>query len=276
MTENPKEQTQHSSERLRNSFKPEYEIKRISEFIRKYVKNAGARGVVVGISGGIDSAVVASLCKKALNSNRVMGLLLFEDDARGSKDYNDAKEVVSKLRIKSMEFRLTPVVKTFQQILNSANIAPSKITLANIKARSRMILLYAVANQKQLLVAGTGDKSEAQIGYFTKYGDGGADFLPIAHLYKTEVRALGSQLGVPDNIVNKPSSPNLWKDHKITDEIPADYPILDKVLTLLYDSRKSPNEVSKLSGVSLKVVNETIRRHIISNHKREMPAAIPD
>src|SRR2546430_10797352 len=98
-----------------------------------------------------------------------------------------------------------------------------------------MVSLYYLANAKNLLVAGTGDKSEDLIGYFTKYGDGGVDFLPIAHLYKSQVRQLGSFLNVPREIVEKPSSPNLWEGHKATDEIPLDYNVLDEVLVCLFD-----------------------------------------
>src|SRR5207245_3737820 len=98
----------------------------------------------------------------------------------------------------------------------------------------RMSSLYFVANLRNLLVPGTGDRSEDLIGFFTKYGDGGVDFLPIAHLYKTQVRTLGERLGVPSSIVTKPASPQLWPGHKATDEIPADYNILNIVLYYLF------------------------------------------
>src|SRR2546430_12135119 len=107
-----------------------------------------------------------------------------------------------------------------------------------------MVSLYYLANAKNLLVAGTGDRSEDLIGYFTKYGDGGVDFLPIAHLYKTQVKILGLHLGLPSQILNKPSSPNLWEGHKATDEIPLDYNILDLALVSLFDLKMQPKEAA--------------------------------
>ena len=134
-----------------------------------------------------------------------------------------------------------------------------------------MVILYALANERNLLVAGTGDRSESLLGYFTKYGDGGVDILPIGHLYKTEVRALGSELKLPYAIVTKPSSPNLWPGHRAVEELPADYDVLDRVLTLLYDSRKSLQQISSQTGISRSVIREVIKMNEQSKHKRELP-----
>ena len=150
----------------------------------------------------------------------------------------------------------------------------SRVTLANLKARVRMTLLYAFANQKNYLVAGTGDKSEDLLGYFTKYGDGGVDLLPIAHLYKGQVRALGKRIGLPERIVTKPSSPNLWKGHKATDELPADYEILDPIMSLIFDQGCGPLEVSKRTGAPMSLIDEIIHKNLISRHKRSYPAMV--
>ncbi len=251
------------------------EIARVERFIRNYVKDAEANGVVLGISGGIDSAVVASLAAKALGPKRVTGLLLFEDEFKNGTDYEDAKEMVSKLKIRSVEFRITGIIKAFKTVLRASKFGTSKLTLANLKARARMTLLYAVSNKMNLLVIGTGDKSEEALGYFTKYGDGGVDFMPIAHLYKTQVKALGRRLGVPPSIIKKPSSPNLWKGHKAADELPADYPVLDRILEMLFERNEGEANVSELTGVSQKIVREVVRRHVSSKHKREYPPMIP-
>jgi NAD+ synthase len=256
-------------------FNPSLEIMRITNFIKSYVGKSEMKGVTLGISGGIDSAVVAFLCTKAIGPSRVTGVLLFEDEFRGSKDYSDAKKIISQLHINSLEFPISALVKAFSSTLRQGHLPQSKITLANIKARIRMVLLYAVANEKRLLVVGTGDRSEEEIGYFTKYGDGGVDFMPMAHLYKTQVRELGRKLGVPERIVEKPSSPNLWKKHRATDELPADYPELDRILSLLYDSRESPSQVSKALRVPARVVREVMRRHEETAHKREYPPMLP-
>lgn len=240
-------------------------------FIRSYVNAAEANGVVLGISGGIDSAVVAILAIKALGAKRVTGLLLFEDEFKKGNDYEDAINLISKIKIRSLDFRITPVIDAFRDVLSRSDFEVSQIALANIKARARMVLLYAVANQKNLLVIGTGDKSEEQMGYFTKYGDGGVDFMPIAHLYKTEVKALGRNLGVPQRIIEKPSSPSLWKGHKAADELPVDYPILDKILEMLLENEA---KASKWRGSSQKTLREVMRRYKLSKHKREYPPMI--
>ena len=256
-----------------NQFDARTESKRISKFIKDYLKESKARGVVLGISGGIDSAVVACLSKRALG-NKVHGLLLFEDDAKGSVDYKHAKQVISLFKLKTREIPITRVVDSFVSSLKQSNFKPTRITLANIKSRTRMILLYAYANENKLLVLGTGDKSEEEIGYFTKYGDGGVDIQPIAHLYKTEVRALARALSIPSSIISKPSSPNLWKNHKATDEIPVDYPTLDVILSELYDRSRSPRDVAKKLHLSPKLVSEVVLRHNSSAHKRKYPPSI--
>jgi NAD+ synthase len=137
-----------------------------------------------------------------------------------------------------------------------------------------MVLLYSLANERKLIVAGTGDKSEIMEGYFTKYGDGAADILPIAHLYKTEVRALGSALNLPLRIITKPSSPNLWTGQVASEELPADYDVIDRVLSLWLESKISPHKISRLLKVRQQVVEEIIQRIENSNHKRNPPLII--
>ncbi|MDA4130444.1 MAG: NAD+ synthase [Thaumarchaeota archaeon] len=255
-------------------FNPDFEIGRISNFLRSHLESAKAKGFVLGISGGIDSAVVASLSQGAVGSEKVLGLLLFEDYHRDSNDYADAKMLVDQLKIKSLDIPISPLITVFEQTLRSKKIEPSRVTLANMKARIRMTLLYVLANQENYLVTGTGDKSEDLIGFFTKWGDGGVDLLPIAHLYKGQVRALGRHLGLPEQVVTKPSSPNLWKGHKATDEIPADYEILDPIMSLLFDQNASRMETSEKTGAPKSLIDEVIRRNLASRHKRSYPAMV--
>jgi NAD+ synthase len=256
------------------NFDPDFEITRITNFLTSYAESANAKGFVVGISGGIDSAVVASLCKKSRGSDHVIGLFLFEDFHRDSADYKDAKDLARDLGIKAFDIRLSPLLSAYEELFKAKDLNFSKITMANLKARMRMTILYAFANQENYLVAGTGDKSEDLLGYFTKYGDGGVDVLPIAHLYKGQVRSIGKRLGLPENLVNKPSSPNLWKGHKATDELPADYETLDPVLSLLFDRSFGPREVSKISGTPLSLVDEVVRLNLASRHKRSYPPMV--
>ena len=260
--------------RKETTFKVEKEIARTSSFIRSQVSKSHTSGVVVGISGGIDSAVVASLCSIALGSRKVLGVFLFEERSRKSQDLLDASAVAKNLGIKTLNLSITPAVDAFLQLLESGGCKVSRLTLANIKARTRMVILYALANERNLLVAGTGDRSESLVGYFTKYGDGGVDILPIGHLYKTEVRALGSALRVPYNVVMKPSSPNLWPGHMAVHELPADYDLLDKVMTMVFDSIKSPREIRKQTGASEDIIREVIKLNTVSKHKRQLPASV--
>ena len=256
------------------SFAPSAEIQSISGFIKSTVAKAGANGVVVGLSGGIDSSVVAALSVKALGKKRVLGVYMFEDRNSSSVDAQDASKVAKQLGIETVDFPLTPVIETFQSSFKRARARLSKIPLANVKARSRMTILYALANERRMLVAGTGDKSEILVGYFTKYGDGAADLLPIAHLYKTEVRAIGAALRLPYEIVTKPSSPNLWPGHLASQELPADYDVLDRILVKLFDEKKTPKQVARSTGETLVVIRRVIQMNRTSQHKREPPISL--
>jgi NAD+ synthase len=250
------------------------EESRIVKFLKERLKKSGAKGIVIGISGGIDSAVTCVLAIRALGSNKVTGLLMFEDGFENSADYLDARELALKFGLNTIEIGITPIVKAFSQSLGLTGLKISKIGLANIKARIRMTLLYAVANQRKLIVVGTGDRSEELVGYFTKYGDGGVDIMPIAHLYKTEIRELAKELDIPSQIIEKPSSPNLWEHHKASDELPADYPILDNILKLLFDQRRVGAEITRLTGASPSIVRKVLNLHNRSKHKREYPPMI--
>lgn len=241
--------------------------KEIVEFIRKTVKAAGAEGVALGLSGGIDSAVVGALCVKALGKDKVV-VLLMPSDFTPKADLDDARELARSWGVRVMTAKISAIADA---LFDSAGVEGTRIARANAQARIRMALNYYVANTLGLLVAGTGDRSEDLVGYFTKYGDGGVDFLPIAHLYKTQVRALGDHLGVPERIVTKPSSPQLWPGHKAADELPVDYDKLDLVLHCLFDSKMSPKEAARQAGVDPEAVKAVLSMHEKSAHKRSYP-----
>jgi NAD+ synthase len=258
---------------LNKDLNPRREINRISGFVRTYVENSGAKGVVLGLSGGIDSAVVAHLSVKALGREHVLGVFLFEDDSKNSRDYYDAKATASLLRIKTIDLQLTPVIGALTKCLRKADRKLSRLTLGNLKSRSRMVLLYAIANQRNLLVVGTGDRSEIELGYFTKYGDGSVDFLPIGHLFKTEVLDIARELGVQSGIISKPSSPRLWRNQKASDELPADYPVLDRILSAVTKGLDR-NSFAKKLNLERSLIDEVLARKEKTKHKREMPAQI--
>jgi len=185
--------------------------------IRSFV---GTKNVFIGISGGIDSAVTAFLCVKALGKKRVFGVLM---PYGRQSDIADSISVVNQLNLKYFQKDIKPIVDQFK-------IADNKFTVANIMSRIRMTILYAYANQKNGLVMGTTNKSEMTVGYFTKFGDGGVDFEPIAGLYKTEILKMAKLLNVPPNIIIKKPTAGLWNNQTDEDEFGFTYSDLDNFL----------------------------------------------
>ncbi|MBS7618925.1 NAD(+) synthase, partial [Candidatus Bathyarchaeota archaeon] len=134
--------------------------------------------------------------------------------------------------------------------------------------------LYYYANLYGFLVVGSSDKSEILIGYYTKYGDGAADLLPIAHLYKTQVRSLANWLGIPEHIAFKPSSPQLYAGHKVTDELPVDYQVLDRILVGLFEYKLEPSEIAEKLKISEDIVFNVVKRYKSTSHKRKLPPMV--
>lgn len=198
------------------------EIQRIEWFIREYIKDANADGAVVGISGGLDSAVVATLAVRALGKDNVKLIFLPAASTPG-EDYEDVGKLLASLGIAMLD------AVNIDEMVSAFGVwkQPAK---GNITARIRMTTLYAQANLYNNLVLGTSDKSELALGYFTKWGDGAADILPIAHLYKTQVRKLAWELGVPENIIKKQSSPALEQGKTAEDDLGFTYDEIDRML----------------------------------------------
>ncbi|RLF14740.1 MAG: NAD(+) synthetase [Thermoprotei archaeon] len=246
----------------------------IKSFIRSKVEEAGVKGVVVGLSGGVDSSVTASLCVRALGSDRVKGLIMPDSAVTPSEDVEDALKIAEHLGIECKSIDINPLVQTI--VRSHPFYDPSKVVAeGNVRARLRMILLYYVANTLKLLVAGTGDRSEIMIGYFTKYGDGGVDILPIGGLYKTQVRELGRYLNLPSRVVEKPSSPRLWSGQTAEGELGLSYDVIDPVLYGLYDLGLPPRRVAEEVGVPLEVVERVKGMVEATQHKRSMPPVAP-
>ncbi len=238
---------------------------KIEAFIAASVKRAGATGVVLGMSGGVDSALVATLCVRALGPKKVFALMMPE---RG-QGTNVAEEYAKKLEISYEVISITPLLAAFKKICSHDQ--PNKIAWGNVKPRVRMTLLYYHANLMNRIVVGTGNKSELLVGYFSKYGDGGVDVLPIGGLYKTQVRALAAELGVLKKIVDAVPTAGLWPGQTDEGELGVKYAVLDKVLHALHDLKKSPKEAAKASGTSVGVVNKIISRMRAAKHKLETP-----
>jgi NAD+ synthase len=244
----------------------------IISFIVRIVSEAKADGVVLGLSGGIDSSVVATLCVKALGKQRVLGLFM-PATFTPTEDQDDAKALADKLGIRTHSIPLSRIVDSFLETVPLKE--RNRVAVGNVFARMRMVVNYFVANSLNYLVSGTGDRSELLIGYFTKYGDGGADLLPIGHLYKTQVRELARHLGLPSEMVDKPASPQLWKGQKAADEIPIDYPILDLILYGLFDAKVGENDIAKQLNIQSEIVETVQQSHERSRHKRTTPPMPP-
>ena len=205
-------------------------------FIRSRVEEAGADGVVFGLSGGIDSAVVAHLSARALGAGRCLALIMPNEEFTPDSETGDGRLVAEKLGIRS---RIVPIGGVSDAATGAARgggtgggrgAEAERMAVGNLNARLRAALLYYEAQLGGYLVVGTDDRSEYLIGYFTKYGDGASDLLPIADLYKTQVQRLGRHLGVPEHIVEKPPSPHLWKGHDAAGELGVGYAEVDAIL----------------------------------------------
>ena len=240
-------------------------VDKLINFIRDVVKRANAKGVVVGLSGGIDSSLVATLCVKALGRDKVLGVIMPERDT-DPKDVEDAKMIAEKLGIKYVVSDITDVLKAF----GAGGYVPTRefdrIADGNLKARVRMCILYYFANKRKLLVAGTSNKSELYMGYGTKYGDLGSDFLVIGNLFKSEVRELARYLGVPQEIIDKPPSAGLWKGQRDEDELGITYELLDKILERI-ERGEDKEKIARDLNVPPSQVEEIIRRIEANRHK---------
>jgi NAD+ synthase len=240
--------------------------RRIIAFIKRKVEESEAEGAILGISGGIDSAVTAYLCVEALGSRRVMGLIMPDLRATPDQDVKDAKLVASELCIETKEIDVAPIHKAYVKSLESSRLAEG-----NLRARIRMSLLYYHANLMNRLVVGTGDRSELLLGYFTKYGDGGVDILPIADLYKTEVRRLGEVLGINRRIVAKRSSPRLWPGHIAESEIGMSYEAIDRLFKLRFEEGLEVPAIAAKMKLNQAKLNAILAKYQASEHKRQMP-----
>ncbi|QGS51771.1 NH(3)-dependent NAD(+) synthetase [Spiroplasma tabanidicola] len=197
------------------------------EWLRSEVKKAGQKGVIIGISGGIDSAVVAALGKKAFPDNY---LTVWMPCQSSDLDEKCKADLINNLDLKSVTVDLKSTFETISKALNESGIEQSKLALANTKARLRMTTLYSMAQTHNYLVLGTDNWAEWHLGYFTKFGDGGVDLLPIVHLLKGEVKEAAKFLNVPESIINRAPTASLWEDQTDEQEIGFGYDLIDKYL----------------------------------------------
>jgi len=237
------------------------EIDEVIVWLREQVNNAGAKGLVVGISGGIDSAVVACLIKKAFPNNSLGVILPIKSD---KKDVQDGIATARACNIECFEVDLeeehSGIMNKVSNQLNNKNLFNTnakRMTDANLRARLRMSTIYTIANNLNYLVVGTDNAAEVYTGYFTKYGDGGVDLLPIAALKKYEVYEWAKVLGVPNEVIEKQPSAGLWEGQTDEQEMGTTYEYIDSFL----DGKSIPEK-------DLAIIQ---RLHRNSNHKRTTP-----
>jgi NAD+ synthase len=241
----------------------------IKDFIKTYVQSSGCKGVVIGLSGGIDSAVTAILCRDSLGKKNVNCLFL-PDESTPDSDFKHYKLIAKKF---GLSYELEDITNVVKEISKNCILKPDKYALANVKARARMILLFEYANMTKNLVCGTSNKSEMLVGYFTKYGDGGVDIMPLGDLYKTQVWELAKFLKIPKEIISKPPTAGLWKGQFDEEELKLNYDILDKILAGL-ERKIDINEIAHIVNVKKSDIDRIKRMRIKTQHKRRA-ALIP-
>lgn len=230
---------------------------KIVAWIKRQIKESKAKGIVLGLSGGVDSSVVAALSKEAVGKSRVLALLLPCHSQK--QDLDDARLIAKKLGIKTKTVDLSRIYDAFLKMLPRG----TPLARANLKPRLRMLVLYYFANKMNYLVCGTGNKSEIMVGYFTKNGDGAVDLLPIGDLFKKEVRTLARELKIPWHIITKPPTAGLWPGQTDEGEMGITYPELDDIL-----ARMSAKKKQVLAKGKVAKVKRMIRQ---SEHKRQGP-----
>lgn len=235
----------------------------IRRFLKDHIARSGAKGVVVGISGGIDSSLTAAVCVDALGPERVLGVLMPHAESDPG-DLEAGNALCAHLGIQSVVRDITPIVAGLASTLGAQ---PDKFVLGNAKARARMMVLYAEAQARSRLVCGTGNKSELLIGYFTKHGDGGVDLEPLGDLYKTQVWELARAMGLPDALVTRTPSAGLHPGQTDEDDLGMSYAQLDAVLKCIELNTPSSSIPVRagVDGALATKVEEMVRR---SEHKR--------
>jgi NAD+ synthase len=206
---------------------------RIEQMIRYAHWSSGASGFVIGISGGIDSAVAAAFCCRAVGPEKVIGVTLPTSVTR-QEDIKDAKDLCSLLGITHMVISIDPILEGYHTL---PGYTETPYLSGNLMARTRMAVLYYYANKENRLVCGTSNRTEYLLGYCTKFGDNASDIQPLLHLYKTEIFDIAPDLGIPESIIRKPPSAGLWHGQSDEAEIGLSYPDIDAALKALEKNR---------------------------------------
>ncbi len=252
---------------------PREAVDRIKRFLLTFREKTRARVFVVGMSGGLDSSVTAALCALAAGGRNVMGISLPEVETRNQRNLKDAEEVAEMFGITFKVVDISPLVAAAVSCIPVSDRREGFVPYGNIKARLRAMVLYYYANKGRGVVVGTGDKSEIMMGYFTKFGDGACDVLPLADMYKTSVKHLARSIGIPKRICSKPPSPELWSGQTAEAELGVDYDELDGILWGL-ERWMDPKDIADDSGLSVNLVQRVREKWLGSEHKRRPPLTL--
>ncbi|NLX49716.1 MAG: NAD(+) synthase [Methanospirillum sp.] len=237
------------------------ELNRIEQMIRHIYWESETRGVVIGVSGGIDSSVAAAVCARALGPGSVLALSL----PTGVSDPADLEDAAELCRLLGCEHRVVSIEPVLDSYRRLPGFDPGPVLLGNVMARTRMTVLYHVANRDGRLVCGTSNRTEYLLGYSTKWGDSAADVQPLLHLYKRDVCRLGRELGLPQRIIEKPPTAGLWPGQRDEDELGLTYAEIDGALEELESggwTARTPVEEQVLARVRA------------AGHKRRAPISL--
>ena len=239
----------------------------IVEFIKSKVSESKTDGIVVGLSGGIDSTLIAYLACEAVGKDNVFGIVM-PSATTPAEDTVNGIEIAKRLGI---EYREIAIDSILNEYLYLTQLEEDSLAIGNLKARIRMSIIYYYANAKNYLVSGTGNRSEILIGYFTKHGDGACDMEPIGDLYKSEVYKLSEYLNIQEEIIKKPPRAGLWENQSDEEEIGMSYDLLDEILYLFTERDMKNSQIAERLDISVDDVNMIINKIIRSEHKSKVP-----
>lgn len=239
----------------------------ILNFIRTKVSESHTDGIVVGLSGGIDSTLAAYLACEAIGNDKVFGITM-PSSTTPTEDNVHGIEIAERLGINYKQIAIDSILNEF---LSMTQLEEDNLAIGNLKARIRMSIIYYHANAKNYLVCGTGNKSEILIGYFTKHGDGACDMEPIGDLYKSDVYRLSEFLDIPHEILDKPPRAGLWNNQTDEDEIGMGYDLLDRILYLYSEKNMDNDKIARELEIQVDDVDMIIAKVIRSEHKSKVP-----
>jgi NAD+ synthase len=242
----------------------------LTDFIHEQVDAAGVERAVLGISGGVDSGLITGLAAEALGPENVHGLVM-PSTMNDAETMSDAERVAQTFDVPYDVIEIEPIAEAFLDAYPDG--ADDRMAAGNLRVRTRAVLNYLVANTENALVLGTGNRTEALIGYFTKYGDGAVDCHPIANLYKQQVRQLARHVGVPESVASRTPTAGMWIGQTDEEELGIEYDTLDSILALHIEGGVPISATARELGVEENVVEQVRGLYEGSEHKRQVPPA---